>query len=253
MTKRKKELVELMYEAGIREFPKGGEFAAQDKNGQYADMVSFFYGAIPVFWRSADVWGDAGWCRYLINESVKLPQLCKNWHRTVVTREQYEEYCKMREREESSDVEAGDAVEDALIGEQPKPSILDMMRHCNELREIAITKQKESRDAVDAYTLAVRELESEVLALGYKIEPIDQPAEPQEVAQPLNITDWSNLQVGDVIECQPKGGWLSSFIGEQCTVKMLEHKRYMGSLPILALHSNGSEDWGRAFKFIRRP
>ena len=31
MTKSKKELVELMYEAGIREFPEGGEFAAQDR------------------------------------------------------------------------------------------------------------------------------------------------------------------------------------------------------------------------------
>lgn len=252
MTKRKKELIELMYEAGIREFPEGGEFAAQDKNGPDADKVSFFYGAIPVFWRSADVWGDAGWCRYLINESVKLPQLCKNWNRTVVTREQYAEYCKMREREESSDVEAGDAVEDALIGEQPKTSILDMMHHCNDLRETAKQKAADATAAVGEYNDAMGSLKSAALSLGYKIESIDVSGElspSTEAERPIDITDWRDLQVGDVIE-QVSGTTMSKD-GSECAVVKIDSD-CSDALHIRGKFSDGEERWISKFKFIRR-
>lgn len=256
MTKRKKELVELMYEAGIREFPHGGEFAAQDKLVSYANCVSFFKHARPKIDGVNDVWHEDGAGEYLRGESIELSSLCKNWHRTVVTREQYAEYCKMREHEEYAIGEADEAEKCVSGGEHTQPSIIDMMHHCNELREITIAKKDEAMASVDSYNNAMESLKSAALALGYKIEPIDVSSElspSEEAGKPLNITDWRDLLVGDVIECLPGGGWRSVFIGEQCTVKRLEPKRYNGPLPILALHQNGSEDWGGEFKFIRRP
>ena len=253
MTKRKKELVELMYEAGIHEFPEGGEFAAQDKLVSYANCVSFFKHARPKIDGVNDVWHEDGAGEYLRGESIELSSLCKNWHRTVVTREQYAEYCKMREREEPADGEAGEVDEHVRGDDDTQPSIFDMMRQCNELREIAITKQKESRDAVDVYTLAVRELESEALALGYKIEPIDVYRElspSEEAEKPLNITDWRDLRVGDVIEAA-NGGWMQHNIGASAVVDGIDDSD--PSLPIRALFNNEAADWGREFKFIRRP
>ena len=82
-TPKKKHLIELMIEAGV-EWPDGAEYAAQDKAD---DRVYFFFDKPKVSikderYHSPD--GTAGGSR-------SLPSLCRNWHQTIVTREQYAE------------------------------------------------------------------------------------------------------------------------------------------------------------------
>ena len=82
-TPRKKHLIELMIEAGVK-WPEGAEYAAQDK----FDKRLSFYKSKPHIRAGSNEWGVTG---YIGKSRVDLPSLCRNWHQTVVTREQYAE------------------------------------------------------------------------------------------------------------------------------------------------------------------
>ena len=85
MTAKKKHLIELMIEAGVK-WPEGAEYAAQDKDGK---RVHFYKNGKPSIYI-----GDGQWmadnCTHMWDSFVEIPSLCRNWHQTVVTREQYE-------------------------------------------------------------------------------------------------------------------------------------------------------------------
>ena len=81
-TPKKKHLIELMIESGVK-WPDGAKYAAQDK----CDNTVCFFANKPVVM--------AGGSYHLANGgtvggSTPLPSLCRNWHQTIVTREQYE-------------------------------------------------------------------------------------------------------------------------------------------------------------------
>ena len=90
-TLKKKHLIELMIEAGVK-WPEGAEYAAQDKDQEPGDpeldvtnIVSFYYS------KPEKNYGDPFWLGDCDdNNDVKLPSLCTNWHQTIVTRKQYE-------------------------------------------------------------------------------------------------------------------------------------------------------------------
>ena len=85
MTAKKKHLIELMIEAGVK-WPEGAEYAAQDKSDK---MVHFYKLGKPDYWN-----GDCQWmadnCTHMSRNRISIPELCLNWNRTIVTREQYE-------------------------------------------------------------------------------------------------------------------------------------------------------------------
>ena len=86
MTTQKKTLLELMLQAGIQ-WPEGAEYAAQDKDTM---RVRFYRKCNPLREFGVDYWSSFGGS--LINGvMVKLPEICRNWHKTIVTKAQYEE------------------------------------------------------------------------------------------------------------------------------------------------------------------
>lgn len=84
-TPKKKHLIELMIEAGVK-WPEGAEYAAQDKQDNW---VQFYKGGKPNYPIGFDLW-MADNCVYMLNNGIPLPALCRSWHQTIVTREQYE-------------------------------------------------------------------------------------------------------------------------------------------------------------------
>ena len=82
-TPKKKHLIELMIEAGVK-WPEGAEYAAQDK----FDKRLSFYKSKPHIRAGSNERGVTG---YIGKSRVDLPSLCRKWHQTVVTREQYAE------------------------------------------------------------------------------------------------------------------------------------------------------------------
>ena len=83
-TPKKKHLIELMIEAGVK-WPEGAEYAAQDKDSL---QVRFYEKGKPFRNFGVNYWDSLGGS--LIRDlMIKLPSLCCNWHQTIVTREQY--------------------------------------------------------------------------------------------------------------------------------------------------------------------
>ena len=84
-TPKKKHLIELMIEAGVK-WPENAKYAAQDKDKL---CVRFYEKGKPFLSFGMKYWDSIGGS--LIGEPlVKLPTLCRNWHQTIVTRKQYE-------------------------------------------------------------------------------------------------------------------------------------------------------------------
>ena len=109
-TPKKKHLIELMIEAGVK-WPDGAEYAAQDKDEWLA-----FYTHKPYREDGRVTWSSY---RCYVEQSMqKLDLLCRNWHQTIVTREQYAEAVaaanasgKTNQVRESEDIPSVDAVE----------------------------------------------------------------------------------------------------------------------------------------------
>ena len=84
-TPKKKHLIELMIEAGVK-WPEGAKYAAQDNDRL---CVRFYEKGKPFHNSGVNYWDSLGGS--LIRDGmIKLPSLCCNWHQTIVTREQYE-------------------------------------------------------------------------------------------------------------------------------------------------------------------
>ena len=86
MTAKKKHLIELMIEAGVK-WPDSAEYAAQDRHNL---KVNFYKNGKPDFQSSYPEW-MADNCTFMGDCGFILQSLCRNWHQTIVTREQYAE------------------------------------------------------------------------------------------------------------------------------------------------------------------
>lgn len=78
----RKQLIELMKEAGIK-WPAEANYATQDK----ATNKVYFHVMYPEMNKGDDVWI---FCDEINSRhSVGLPERCKKWSKTIVTKEQY--------------------------------------------------------------------------------------------------------------------------------------------------------------------
>ena len=87
MAAKKKHLIELMIEAGVK-WPDGAEYAAQNKRDL---MVNFYSNGEPDNADGRRYEWMANNCHFLEEEGILLPSLCRSWDQTIVAREQYAE------------------------------------------------------------------------------------------------------------------------------------------------------------------
>ena len=256
MTAKKKHLIELMIEAGVK-WPEGAEYAAQDKDEWLA-----FYTRKPYREDGKVTWSS--YRCYVDNSMKKLNLLCRNWHRTIVTREQYAEAVaaantsgKTNQVRESEDVPASQPAAhlySGVTGVMPSESIESLLAE--------IKAKREKRDALvakaEVLALEIASIEQRVndklKEYGFAMFQLAAASEPEHP----KITDWRDLRVGDVIECVTQGNYgyrlerLNWIIGEECQVVKLEEPG-PSEQPIKAKFKNGEEWWIGEFKFIRRP
>ena len=246
-TPKKKHLIELMIEAGVK-WPDGAEYAAQDKDEWLA-----FYTRKPYREDGKVTWSSNG-C-YVANSMKKLDLLCRNWHQTIVTLEQYSEALaanvgepaakasKSNQVRESEDVPAVDAVE----WHNP-PSIeqltADYHAKAAEADRLQAVADEALKDADDA--LLALEKAGELLGLVFSID-----TKPKLPAQP-EIADWRDLRAGDVIECiEPWGGSIEP--GDTGTIAGIDALELISDFPSQNGYTYERKHFGIKFKFIRRP
>ena len=244
-TPKKKQLIELMIEAGVK-WPDGAEYAAQDKDEWLA-----FYTRKPYKEDGRVTWSSN---RCYVEQSMqKLDLLCRNWHQTIVTREQYAEAVaaanasgKTNQVRESEDVPAVDAVEwhNPPSIEQLTADYYAKAAEADRLQSVADESLKAADDALLALEKA-GELIGLVISIDTKPKQVGQPVEPEQPA----ITDWRDLRAGDVIWWE---GDAKIFSGEY-TVESIERADYTGDCVIFLSSKEWVDVSCQEWRFIRRP
>ena len=237
-TPKKKHLIELMIEADVK-WPEGAEYAAQDKKD---NRVHFYKDGKPLLCGGWLEWVEDYECTFIGDEhGVLLPSLCRNWNKTVVTREQYAEALAAN---------VSDQAEDAAEWHNP-PSIEQLTAdyhakaaEADRLQSVADEALKAADDALLALERA-GELIGLVISIDTKPKQAEQPAEP---AQPI-ITDWRDLRVGDVIWW---GGDARHASGEYI-VERVEPADYKGDCTIFLSAKEWVNVSDEEWRFIRRP
>ena len=256
-TPKKKHLIELMIEAGVK-WPDCAEYAAQDKDQEPGDReldlinIVSFYRTKPEKNHGEPFWfGDSD-----IDDDVKLPLLCHNWHQTIVTREQYADAVAATPMTPATQQETQPSQEycASVMRQMPDNTIEQLTANYHAKAEEADRLQVVADEALKAAKDALLALQKagELIGLGISVDTTQKlPMQPE-------ITDWRDLRVGDVIECVTQSNCgrqiecLNWIIGEECQVVKLEEPGSPGQ-PILAKFKNGEEWWIGKFKFIRRP
>ena len=237
-TPKKKHLIELMIEADVK-WPDGAKYAAQDKDTM---RVRFYRIGKPFHDFGVDYWNS--FCGSLINGvMVKLPELCSNWHQTIVTREQYVE----------ARAAAGNVSEPAVdeVEWHNPPSIEQLTANyhaktaeADRLQSVADEALKAADDALLALEKA-GELIGLVISIDTKPKHVEPPVEP---VQPV-ITDWRDLRVGDVVEYVR--GTIRRHDGKQGYVCEIDESDNRNRVRVM--FGEDDRSWCSKWRFIRRP
>lgn len=95
ISKSKRQLAQLLIEAGVTQFPEGAIWAAQDKAwNQYAKCAMFYRGADkPEVYKGDTTWRPSGDYSFLLDkvEPIVLSTLIPNWHQTVLSRDEFDQ------------------------------------------------------------------------------------------------------------------------------------------------------------------
>lgn len=222
----KKKLIDLMIENNVK-WPEGAEFAAQDKLSATGDFHLQFYLNKPFHTQGDDCWfDDSG--SMIFDGRIRLPELCHNWHQTIVTREQYQRAMKLRDSDKrvaefekrKSEVRAGKPSE--RIGElHVDVQLSDII---NKIAHHQAESQRYEEAMLDHNDkeLALREHLNEMLAK-VGMRAVDAEPKPTESEWPDCcdengiVVDWDSVPAGTVVECVECDGVYSYRVGELYT------------------------------------
>ena len=234
-TPKKKHLIELMIEEGI-EWHKGAEYAAQDKR----DGKVYFFSRKPSVLAGDNHYSAPGGA---IGYSCLLPSLCRNWHQTIVTRDQYAEALALSDNVSESAVDTVEWHNHPSI-EQLAAEYHAKAAEAYRLQSVADEALKAADDALLALEKA-GELIGLVISVDTKPKKVEHPVEP---GQPV-ITDWRDLRVGDVVWWEG-----DAKIGDgEYTVERVEQADYKGDCPIFLSVKEWVDVYDEEWRFIRRP
>lgn len=246
ISKSKQELARIISEnGGWRDM---AEWAAQDSRIDDFQLRVCFYANRPFIQKGESRWID-GNCRPIVG-SVDASHQIKNWHQTILSREEYFHLYPATDARP----EFCESVMRSIPDPEAKPTIEQLAADYLAKLDIATLAQEEADAHRCGAEVALGKLEIALKDLGFKIEPITAKQEPE-----LVITDWRDLRVGDEIEYLDSS---CSFTGLVGTVELIDYDEGE-SYHILFRHGDRgvSDDpaewvstrWCREFRFIRRP
>ena len=232
----KKQLAQIIHENGG--WRGGAEWAAQDKNPL---EVGFWLASKKPNrepWPGG-IWVGDGWSGS--SNSIKCAgvQLVENWHQTVLSRDEYFFLYQNQGLE--------DALDEPMV--EAAPTIEQLAAYYRNCKDYADRKQQEADAAKADAEAKLAELVAAGKALGLVLRAVEQEPEPE-----LVITDWRDLQIGDVIEYVD--GDIKNKIGMSGPVVEFAPAATDGMYVRLKCDNGpnkGRLGWPRQWRFIRRP
>ena len=242
-TPKKKHLIELMIEADVK-WPDGAKYAAQDKDTM---RVRFYRKGKPLREVGADYWSSSGGS-LITGVMATPPELCHNWHQTIVTKAQYEaavaEKLNVDEQPETAESQPCGAATPATI-EQRITELQVMERNLAELRAELHEMERNLDEFSDKLTDDIH-----ALGITWLDGAVEQNHEPKP-EQPV-ITTWRDLRVGDEIECiEPWGGYISH--GDIGTITRISSGGVISDFTSQNGYKYETRHFGIKFRFISRP
>lgn len=217
----KKELARIISENGG--WRDGADTCSCDNDG----YVNFFVGK-PT--RNGVSWFDNGDCEYVGGMVTPKYEKIKNWHQTILSRDEYFFLYQNKALE--------NALDEPMV--EAKPTIEQLAADYRNAKAYAERKRQEADEAKADADAKLKALELAGEALGLLVSPIDEKQEPE-----LVITDWRDLQVGDVIKVY--GG----FWEPDCEY-VVDENDLSEDMPV-KVGGYWAEIGSYRFEFIRRP
>ena len=200
-TPKKKHLIKLMIEAGVK-WPDGAEYAAQDKR----DLHVWFYSIKPKR-TNYDSW--SGGVSGSIIGNYQLDPLCRNWHQTIVTREQYEK--ALADTSVTPTTQPSPEYCASVIRQMPDNTIEQLTADYHAKAVEADRLQSVTDEALKAADDALLELQKAGELLGLVIS-VD--TKPKQVERQRSSAEW---KVGDkcIVTGSPDD---SEWVGRECVL-----------------------------------
>lgn len=186
ISKSKQELARIISENGG--WREGADTCSCDHDG----YVSFFVGN-PT--RNGGSWLDNSDCEYIGGTIATKYEKIKNWHQTILSREEYFHLYPAPDAKPRF----CESVMRSIPEPTAKPTIEQLAADYRSAKDYAERKQEEADDAKADADARLKVLEIAGEAIGLLLSPITAKQEPE-----LSITDWRDLQAGDVISVSGK-------------------------------------------------
>lgn len=311
ISKSKRQLAQLLIEAGVTQFPKGANWAAQGS----ADLKASFYGG----YKPKRGLGESAFCGVYCGRihDIRLPVLTTNWHQTVLSRAEFDhivdetapnadgwiewhgrpespvdEYAlvdvkmkngtyheaqllsdecwsdvwgdaaithyRLHKRDLAKPTAVGDDETNLAAKEElealeftPTPTLDQLLQDWRNADDYAKRKRAEADEAAAMCDERWQAVQARAGEFGLAFSP---RSAKQEDECELVITDWRDLQVGDIIEyvdgdIKEKNGMTGPVIefAPEATDGMHVRLRCDNG------QNEGRFGWPRKWRFIRRP
>lgn len=236
----KKQLAKIIHENGG--WHDGAEWESQDKIGveAVADEIAF-YEEKPSYPSGSDMW-NANQPSGTVMYSFPSGGLLKNWHQTILSRE---EYFHLHPAPVKVVVENKTTCHLTVAD---KPSVEQLAADYRNRKDYADRKQQEADAAKADAEAKLAELVAAGKALGLVLSVADAP-EPE-----LVITDWRDLQVGDIIEyVDGRNKNRVGLVGMVGRIDSFDRYNADTDRPVRMVSDNGQVGWPTKWRFIRRP
>ena len=236
ISKCKKELARIISEHGGW---RNGEFAAQDGD----DCAVWFYDNAPV--RSSGAWwvtSGSGLGHCGIEDVAKLP----NWHQTILSRDEYFHLYPAPDAQP----EFCESVMRTTPEPEAKPTIDQLLQDWRNADDFAKRKQAEADEAAAMRDERWSAVQVKAGEIGVTIGACDSVASEHK----LEITDWRDLQLNDIIEYVD--GSIKDKIGMTGHVVEFAPNDTDGMMVRMKCDNGprkGRLGWPMKWRFIRRP
>lgn len=264
ISKSKRQLAQLLIEAGVKEFPEGTNWAAQDRDGWREGYPFGFYAGKPQYTNGSGMWNSHVPGPLMIDETY-VATLIPNWHQTVLSRDEFDQIVaetvarSAAVGDDETNLAAKEELEALTATESPEqraklariyaPTLDQLLQDWRNADDFAQRKQTEADEAAamrDDRWQAVQARAGEMSVTVGRCEPT------------TTITDWRDLKVGDEVEYI--NGTSPQWAGRLGVVELTDE---YGDYHILFRSGDkGKEDdpemwmstrWCSEFRFIRRP
>lgn len=236
ISKSKRQLAQLLIEAGVTQFPEGADWAAQDGDKDVDFFTDKPYKDLSWWQGDCDV-KNRVWLR------VKIP----NWHQTVLSRDEFDQI--VAETVVTSEPQYCESVTRTIPEPTTAPTLDQLLQDWCNADDYAQRKQTEADEAAAMRDERWQAVQARAGEMGVTVGRCEMVVNEPE----LVITDWRDVRCGDYVWVGDSGKNHNCPSGEYEVVEIDVHD----TTQPFGVKWNDRVTWPqiheRGWRFIRRP